>query len=225
LISRSTWSVGVSIKFAINNPSTKYELSHCLFLLPTELKNQNGDDAYGSVYYAGAYCASDKKSIYMGVFTDSTCTTRTDSSKYASMNAYGYELPYTSKSLVASDCVSCLSTGDNNNNNNNGYGYAEPSEMCTKSYQSAARCESHMDASNVPYPDTSGCKFINKILPRLESASKSSGVYFGSSKTAKAFAWIFGITTVVFGAYSYFLYRKIKRGGVTGLAETDGVMA
>lgn len=72
-------------------------------------------------------------------------------------------------------------------------------------------------------PDTSGCEFIDNILPRLESASLA--ITTGRrSGTGNAFAWLFALTTLLFGAYSYFLYRKIKRGSVT-LSSQDGSMA
>ena len=79
----------------------------------------------------------------------------------------------------------------------------------------AVKCEAGMD---VNYKDTSGCEYIKNILPRLTSASRTSSVVGGGSSggtAAVAFAWIFAATTILFGAYAYFLYRKIKRGAVT----------
>ena len=79
---------------------------------------------------------------------------------------------------------------------------------------------------SVAYPDTTGCTFINEYLPKLEGASKSFMKTSGDSsgKAAIVFAWMFGLTTVLFGAYAYFLYRKIKRGAVN-LSSQDGAMA
>ena len=55
----------------------------------------------------------------------------------------------------------------------------------------AARCEERME---IQYKNTSGCDYINNILPRLKSASRSIST-------------IFAFTTVVFAAYAYVLYR------------------
>jgi hypothetical protein len=198
--------------------------------------NYNANNYYGS-YYIGPYCASDHKSIHLGIFFDQTCTSKADDSVYGD-RMYGASLPYsasTSKALVeTSDCISCISTSQNGNNNNknnnnnnqqnynNNQYYAQASEMCQQLYNQAAKCESGM---SVTYPDTYGCDFINKVLPRLESASQST-VYgnSGSGKAAKVFAWLFGITSVIFGAYAYFLYRKIKRGAVQ-LSAQDQTLA
>jgi hypothetical protein len=184
--------------------------------------NQNGN-YYGSLYI-GPYCASDGHSINLGVFYDQGCTSHADISLYAKRN-YGASLPFSSESMVKRECISCKQYEQNNNNNNNGnnnngnyYQNYEINEICEQSYESAVKCESAMSIS---YKDTTGCDYINNILPRLTSASKSAGVHGSLSASgngaAKAFAWIFAATTVLFGAYAYFLYRKIKRGGAAAM--------
>ena len=213
-------------------------LTKKLFLPSTEMENNNGNNNnnnqnannynnqngnyYGSLY-VGPYCSSDGHSIHLGVFYDQGCTNRADNNLYAKRN-YGASLPFSSESLVKRECISCkqYEQNDNNNNNNNGnnnngnynyYNY-EINEICEQSYETAVKCESGMSKN---YKDTTGCDYINNILPRLTSASKSAGVYGSLSASpggaAKAFAWIFAATTILFGAYAYFLYRKIKRGG------------
>jgi hypothetical protein len=187
--------------------------------------NQNG--FYGS-YYVAPYCANDGSSIYLGVFYDQQCMNQAESSVYGDKN-YGAELPYSSKSLVThNDCIACLDTqednnNNNNNNNNNQNQNYDITELCQNTYQEAAKCETNM---GIQYPDTSGCSFINDILPRMEkSISTNSKSKAGSGGgAATAFAWVFGISTVLFGAYAYFLYRKIKRGSVN-LASQEGNLA
>ena len=184
--------------------------------------NNNAQQYYGN-YFVGPYCSpKDHKSIHLGVFYDEACSAMADVSVYGQKN-YGATLPFSKTSMVSSGCISCLDEQNNNNgNNNNGnnqnngnngnnqYYYGNPKEMCTQMYEGAARCEKGMD---LQYPDTTGCEYIHKILPRLESASQA--IVYGGNGRAKGFAWLFGITTVVFGAYAYFLYRKIKRGSVS----------
>jgi hypothetical protein len=185
-----------------------------------QLGNQNGNDnsnngqyTYNN-YYVGPYCSSkDSKSIYLGVFYDDQCSSRANTNVYANMNS-GATLPFSKESIVVSGCISCKDQQNNNNSD-------QPSELCQEVYQSAAKCESAMSGSQSP--DTSGCEFIDNILPRLESASLA--ITTGRrSGTGNAFAWLFALTTLLFGAYSYFLYRKIKRGSVT-LSSQDGSMA
>jgi hypothetical protein len=188
--------------------------------------NQNG--FYGQ-YYIAPYCAADGASIYLGVFYDQQCMNQAESSVYADKN-YGVALPYSEKSLVIhNDCLACLdnqedNNNNNNNNNNNGNQNYDITELCEGVYQEAAKCETNM---GLQYPDTSGCSFINDILPRMEkslSTSSKAKTNSGGGGAATAFAWVFGISTVLFGAYAYFLYRKIKRGSVN-LSSQEGAMA
>jgi hypothetical protein len=183
--------------------------------------NGNGENYYGS-YYIGPYCnPKDGKSIHLGVFYDQGCTAKADVSVYASKN-YGKALPFADTPIVGTECNSCMQVdqnqnNNNNNNNNNQNNYQqeyEVTELCEQSYEEAARCEEKM---SIQWKDTSGCDYINNILPRLESASRSIGVTGAATTSgvaAKAFAGIFAFTTVLFAAYAYFLYRKIKRGSV-----------
>ena len=186
----------------------------------------NGNGYYGQ-YFVGPYCASDGKSIHLGVFYDETCTARAaDGNDLWASNNYGQSLPFSSEPIVGHECIDCKEVDrdaqqNNNQNQNqqngqNQYYYQqelEVNELCEQSYEMAARCEEKME---IQYKDTSGCDYINNILPRLESASRSISTGSGSSDgtAAKAFAGIFAATTVLFAAYAYFLYRKIKRGSV-----------
>jgi len=186
--------------------------------------------SYGQ-YYIGPYCASDGKSINLGVFYDEGCSTQAPVNAYADRH-YGVELPFSSESMVDSnECLSCKMVNQDNNNNqnqNNGNNYyyqeeLEVNEMCEGVYELAAKCETNMDTY---YPDTAGCEYIENILPRLEKATRGVSTRGSSADggAAKAFAWVFGITTVIFGAYAFFLYRKLDRNRVD-LSGNDGSLA
>jgi hypothetical protein len=123
-------------------------------------------------------------------------------------------------------------SSDNNNNNNNqnnqnyNNGYynqnLEVNELCGQVYEQAAKCESNIDTA---WPDTSGCQYIQNILPRLEKASRGINVRSSSSGGASVgFAWVFAITTIIFASYAFFLYRKLDRNRVD-LSSTDGALA
>jgi len=119
----------------------------------------------------------------------------------------------------------------NNNYNNNGQNNqnqnqeAEVAEICQQSYEQAAKCESKLGnyLGQYYYTDTSGCEYINNILPNLSHATKkiSSGSSSASgSPAATALAVVFGFTSVLLGAYAFFLYRKIHRAKVN-LAQAE----
>jgi hypothetical protein len=184
--------------------------------------NNNNNNGNAEAYYIGAYCSpKDGKSIHMAVFTDAGCLTKGDATVFSAN--YGSELPYASTSMVSSECISCQEVEANDNGEEN-YNIAE---ICGQTYENAAKCETNMDSY---YKDTSACDYIQNILPRLEAASRSIGggssktSAAGGSKAATAFAWVFAATTIMFGAYAYFLYRKIKRGSVQ-LSSQDGAIA
>jgi hypothetical protein len=116
-------------------------------------------------YYVGPYCSPvDQTSIYLGVFTDPYCNIATDVNVFSTIN--GYEIPYTSTSLVNSECHSCLQEVDNNGEN-----AVEATESCYNLYNNAARCEVNMDITT---KDERGCDFINNVLPSLTTASNPS---------------------------------------------------
>jgi len=185
------------------------------------MENQNNNNYVQ--YFVGPYCASNGKSIHLGVFYDETCTAKAGEAglEVWATNNYGQTLPFSGEAIVTSECMDCKQVDEdqnNNNNNNNGNGNAyyyqqelEVTEFCEQSYELAAKCEEKLDVNN---KDTSGCDYINNILPRLETASRSISTGSSEGKAAKAFAGIFAFTTVLFAAYAYFLYRKIKRGSV-----------
>lgn len=175
----------------------------------------NGDYYYGQ-YYIGPYCP-DGKNIMLGLFYDQGCSAKADISQYASRMG-GETLPYSTSSMVIhGDCIACKIAGEDNGDGEEQF---EIAEICDKVYEEAAKCEEGVEG--IQYPDSSACEYINTILPKLDAASRSIGSKTSTApegKAAKAFAFIFAFTTVLFGAYAYFLYRKIKRGVVALAAQ------
>ena len=165
--------------------------------------NSNGERIQ---YFIGPKCSSNGKSVNLGVFTDETCSTPAPSGVYEKNNYYGKSLPYSKDSLVESNCVSCEQV-DRNDQNNNNYN-REVAEVCTNTYEASAKCEKGMSVS---YPKTDDCDYITKTSVKQASSGGGGGA-------AVAFAWIFAISTVTLGAYSYKLYSEKSRGKV-GLSE------
>lgn len=211
-------------------------------------QSYNGVDMYRQ-YYIGPMCSpKDGKSIFLAAFYDAGCTSYAGTGVYEAFN-YGYPLPYETEPIVAlNDCISCLQVDNDNNNNNNNQNNnnnnnqnnnnnyngnynqnqnMEAAEICQQSYEMAAKCESNLGSylGQYYYTDTSGCDYIHNILPSLQRATRkiasgSSSSASVSSPAATAFAVIFGLTTALLGAYSFFLYRKIHRAKVN-LAQAE----
>ena len=106
----------------------------------------------------------------------------------------------------------------------------EVNELCEQSYEMAAKCESNLGSylGQYYYTDETGCEYINNILPNLERATRkissggsgSSGSSVSGAGVATAMAVIFGMTSLLLGAYAFFLYRKIHRAKVN-LAQAE----
>jgi len=168
----------------------------------------SNNEYYASTYFIGPVCSSNGSAIHLNLFKDERCTVATDNSAYSKYNydMYGNAatLPYSSKSLVDSECISCKEVDENAyyQQNNNYYQAEDPIELCLQVYMQSAKCENKMKTS---YPDTGSCTYINNILPALEHVNQSggSGTY---SNGATALAWIFFITTICAGAGMYHFY-------------------
>lgn len=122
---------------------------------------------------------------------------------------YGVALPYSTQSMIQSDCMSC----DDGN-----YGVTD---MCSQTYkQTQAKCETNLQ-NNAYYQDTSGCNFLYSVLPKLEKAS--AGAFSnraGMPDVSSALAWIFAISTILLTVYSILLYRRLKRSKEANVEST-----
>eukprot|EP00567_Pseudictyota_dubia_P013144 CAMPEP_0197438558 /NCGR_PEP_ID=MMETSP1175-20131217/5516_1 /TAXON_ID=1003142 /ORGANISM="Triceratium dubium, Strain CCMP147" /LENGTH=383 /DNA_ID=CAMNT_0042968309 /DNA_START=66 /DNA_END=1217 /DNA_ORIENTATION=+ len=181
-------------------------------------------------YFIGPYCASSGDAIHLGVFDDIGCVNHSEDGIYMFEKYMYRSLPFSSSddSIVGNECVQCLQVDEdqnNNNNNNNGNNNnnngqdAEIIEMCERLYEMSAKCEANLEYSgysNYWYPDELACNYINNVLPRLDKVFgvKSSVRSSSSSGPAKAFAWIFGITTFALLGVCYWLYTKVQRTSV-----------
>lgn len=71
--------------------------------------NQYGDDEY----FVGPYCAEDGASIFLGYFTEETCTTQASEGLFE--QTYGATLEYSDYSIVADSCANCREHGEHQN--------------------------------------------------------------------------------------------------------------
>ena len=170
--------------------------------------NDNADDGYSSsAIYVGAYCAANGKAIYLGTFSDRSCTQFTNSNTFKTYT--GYDLPYTSESIVSNECLSCREPAeydDDNYYNQDRQDEDEVIEMCEELYQRSAKCEGNLQ-NNAAQQYTGGCDFMNKQLPAFEKLAAGKG----GASSATIWACVFAVTTALLAVYAAFLYRRITR--------------
>jgi len=180
-----------------------------------EMNNDNNNRKLDeeNAIYGGLYCSDDGDSVLMGAFTDEDCSTFDSSNTY--YKTMGSALPYSSKSIVGSGCVSCANPfyveGDDDNQEDN------VNEMCMEVYDMAGKCETDL---NINYPTTDACIYINNVVPNLAKLYKGEDV---DSSGSSALTWFFGFTTLALAGFiGYNSYNK--KSASIDLAEQGGVM-
>ena len=193
--------------------------------------NQNGQQQQQQQanveFFVGPYCSANGKNIFLGVFMDETCSFTAPDGIYEKFN-YGKSLPYSSKSIISHDCISCMEPveededADNNNGDNN-YQQPEVNEFCERLYEPAGKCETNIDVYG-KYPNTMACKFISGLNAWGKTRIAATFNEAKKNATPATLAGIFAATTVVFGGVSFYLHKKLQRQSV-GLVHDQGAMA
>lgn len=169
--------------------------------------NQEHND--GSAYYIGSYCADQGGKIYLGMFTDDTCTIFAD--KNAGRTTYKYitsgmELPFSDYSIVRPDCIACAERDRRQvDNNQNVDPDVRLSNACIEVYQAAGKCETKIYSDHGPETiNENGCYFMEGIkLVRKDGLIDTS--LTRPNKTISFFIFLFSVSFVLFGAYIYYL--------------------
>jgi len=185
-----------------------------------EAEFNNDDDAENPAYYIGAYCGADGDAIFLGIFSDATCSTRDVGDVYEDYN-YGLSLPFSEESLVDHGCHSCKEVDDNDDDANDDGEDPDIIQLCEEAYELSAKCETNVAAKNQYTKDERSCTYINSILPSLVSVH--NGKKSGSSSVA--FAWIFLISTLAIGAYAFTLFAKLNNKTIDLSQGSGGIMA
>ena len=186
-----------------NNNAADFELDR---YLECEAIAGGEDDSVTAVY-VGAYCANNGKSIHLGTFSDRQCTQASSTDSFYSI--MGFELPYTSQSLVSNDCISCLEPAEYDDDYNADQQDADSIvEICEELYERSAKCEGNLNHVYTQY--TGGCNYINKILPQMERLATGGG-----KSASTVWAWVFGITTLLMTGYAMYLYKALKRNKIS----------
>lgn len=165
-------------------------------------------------YYVGPYCAEQGGAIYLGLFTDDTCTTFSDD--YGGQEAYyrmsGKELPYGNTNVISMDCYSCMEPEaqynyDGNDNEDNDL----VNEMCEQIYSQAGKCE--VEINQYGANNYNACSYIQGIqVIRKNGIIVSSGSK--ANKTASIFIGVFVVAFVLLSAYVYYLKTKLDRATI-----------
>mmetsp|Transcript_5717 Transcript_5717/g.9021 ORF Transcript_5717/g.9021 Transcript_5717/m.9021 type:complete len:382 (+) Transcript_5717:126-1271(+) len=170
-----------------------------------ELANNNNNNAayagyYNNdvAYYVGPYCAEQGGEIRLGVFLDDTCSVFADEgAEMFKLYHNGMELPYSEKSMVSLNCMSCG-------------GYGEVNEMCDTIYKVAGKCETKM---SVYYPNESACAYIDGIkIIREDGVIRTTATR--KSKAAAVSIGVFLTASVLLAGYVYYLRTKLGRAKI-----------
>jgi len=172
-------------------------------------------------YFVGAYCSDSGASIHQGVFTEETCSQFADDSygisTYSTLMA-GAELPYSSSTMIGSECMSCKEPADADQNDENDQEDAdEVKESCEQLYEASGKCEAGLSGV-AAYPNNYGCNFMEgiKIVRQNGVIVRGPGSKNG---TASAFIGVFAASFVLLGGYAFYLKTKLDRAKVNLVSE------
>lgn len=178
---------------------------------------------YQDNYYIGPYCASQGGEIKLGIFTDDTCSSFTSNDYYYYMT--GTSLPFSSKSLVTSKCMSCDANGGDSYQKYANYANGEEAQVsyfCGYIYDSSGKCETKM--ADVEYPNEGGCSYIAGVkIIREDGVIRTSANR--KSKVAAVFIGLFLTIAVLLAGYVYYLRTKLTRARVNLAAATEGQLS
>jgi hypothetical protein len=211
-----------------NNPYTddeadneKFDLADYVECSQAEFNNNNErrlDQEEEIAYYLGPYCAEQGGAIYMGLFTDETCSAFADSNGGATTYSAiaGDSLPYARKSVITMDCFSCKEPEDyeDNNDGNDAQDADQVVEMCEQIYQQSGKCETGLAATGVIYDaNEDACNYISGIKV-IRKNGIITQVGSKANKTASIFIGIFVVSFVLLAAYVFFLKTKLDRASI-----------
>jgi len=175
------------------------------------------DDDGEIEYFIGPYCAEQGGAIYLGLFTDDTCSSFADEEGGAEAYSYlsaGQALPYAETSLISMDCISCKEPEEYNEDGNDNEDEDQVIEMCEEIYQAAGKCEQGLEDSGYLYEaNNNACNYISGIkVVRKDGIITQVGSK--ANKTSSIFIGIFVVAFVLLAAYVYYLKTKLDRASI-----------
>ena len=165
-------------------------------------------------YFLGPYCAEQGGAIFLGLFTDETCTTFADD--YGGTELYktmsGEELPYGAESIIGMECMSCMEPQDVNENQdgNDAQDEDQVKEVCEQIYSQAGKCESKLSIDD---PNENACTYMEGIkIVRQDGIVQTKASQ--ANKTASIVIGFFVVAFVLLAAYVYYLRTKLDRASI-----------
>lgn len=218
-----------AVECAENNPynddeqeeAEEFDLAAAVECQQVKFENQDNnnrrlDQEEEVQYFMGPYCAEQGGAIYLGLFTDDTCSTFADSNGGASTYSQlaGESLPYSAQTLISMDCFSCKEPADFNNDGNDQEDEDQVIEMCENIYEMSGKCESALEATGYVYSaNENACNYISGIkVVRKNGIITQVGTK--ANKTASIFIGIFAVAFVLLAAYVYYLKTKLDRASI-----------
>ena len=157
-------------------------------------------------YFVGPYCAYEGGEIFLGLFTDDTCTTTASDGLFKTL--MGFDLPYEKTSLVSATCVSCLEPQENNNGGDDADDADQVSEGCENIYLSSGKCESTLPEGMVASPNTAACTYMQGITIVRKDGIIDVGVG-RKSPVATSFIVIFAMAFCAMAFYVWYLRTRL----------------
>ena len=172
----------------------------------------------GAYYYIGSYCSEQGGKIFLGMFTDDTCTTFADNNagRKTFKEMTGVDLPFSDKSMVRSDCVSCnerdhkeyQQNNKNNNNSNNNQKQVRILDSCEEVYEAAGKCETHMGSNNgyaSPQEINEDACYYMEGLKLIRKNGIIDTSLTRPNNQVNLFITIFSVSFTLLGAFIYYL--------------------
>jgi hypothetical protein len=163
-------------------------------------------------YYIGPYCASQGGAIYLGVFTDESCSTFADNNggrdTYAANT--GSSLPFSNTNMVNLDCLACSENGAYYYNNGDEADQDDVLEACETIYTISGKCEQNLPYGTTYTTNNNACTYMEGIkIVRKDGTIQTAAAK--ANKTASVFIGLLLSAFILLSGYVYFLKTKLER--------------
>jgi hypothetical protein len=205
-----------------NADNKEFELDQYMECTKTDLQANNGGQRalqnnyqWDGSYYIGPYCASQGGAIYLGMFTDDSCTTFADSAggRQTYYSLTGKNLPYGQTNIVDMDCLSCKEPSDKNNDGDDADDADDVAEVCETIYTYAGKCEQNLPTGTVYKANNNACNYMEGIkIVRKDGTVVTAQAT--ANKTASVFIGMFVVSFILLSAYVYYLKTKLDRASI-----------
>lgn len=200
-----------------------FEFADYMACAEYKFENQNNrklDQQEEVQYFMGPYCSDNGGAIYLGLFTDDSCTIFADD--YGGKETFysssgGTTMPFYATSVIDYDCISCTEPEEYNNDGNDAQDADEVIEFCEQIYEQAGKCETQLSSAGISNLNENACNYMEgiKIVRKNGVVQQNSSK---ANKTASIFIGIFVVAFVLLAAYVYYLKTKLDRASIN-LAE------